>query len=125
MLAVPDTPERILFNTVQQTNVIGMSATATLKTVRSNFNLDFLQDSLPEDMYHEIPGETKQRMKELIQEIYHKYDTKEINIDVNILPANGFSYHPEEQDKEQRYLLYMPYLDGKQELAKKAGAANR
>lgn len=119
LLAVPDTPERILFNTVQQTNVIGMSATATLKTVRSNFNLDFLQDSLPEDMYHEIPGKTKQRMKELIQEIYHKYDTKEINIDVTILPANGFSYHPEEPDKEQRYLLYMPYLDGKQELAKK------
>lgn len=119
LLAVPNTPERILFNTVQQANVISMSATATLETVRSNFNLDFLQDSLPEDMYHEIPGETKQRMKQLIQEIYHKYDTKEINVDVTILPANGFSYHPEEQDKEQRHLLYMPYLDGKQELAKK------
>lgn len=119
LLAVPDTPERILLNTVQKANVIGMSATATLKTVRSNFNLDFLQDSLPENMYHEIPGETKQRMKELIQEIYHKYDTKEINIDVTILPANGFSYHPEKQDKEQRYLLYMPYLDQKQKLAKK------
>ncbi|MEN2589353.1 hypothetical protein, partial [Acinetobacter baumannii] len=70
LLAVPNTPERILFNTVQQANVISMSATATLETVRSNFNLDFLQDSLPEDMYHEIPGETKQRMKQLIQEIY-------------------------------------------------------
>lgn len=117
LLSVPDMPERILFNIVQRTNVIGMSATATLKTVRSNFNLDFLQDSLPENMYHEIPEETKGRMKKLMQEIYHKYNTQEINIHVTILPGEDPSKENPSLPPETICEEYAEHLNGEQELA--------
>lgn len=55
------TPEKFLLNLALKAMVVGISATATIKTVTGNYDLDFLSHKLG-NAYYEIPEEDQTRI---------------------------------------------------------------
>lgn len=82
-----DTPEKIIAFLANKAKVIGISATATIKTVTGNYDLDYLQSKLQDDFKH-IPKDTYVKIKEELQSTWGPYYNGDININTEILNLN-------------------------------------
>ncbi len=69
------TPEKYLLSLSSKTKVVGLSATASIKTVTGNYNLEYLKAHLKENYY--IPSEeTRIALKEEIKSRLNRDNTK-------------------------------------------------
>lgn len=88
-----DTPEKVLLKICNRAKVIGISATATLKGVISNYDIEYLKLKL-NDKYYSIPKENQLALKQKFNDLNKGYEN--INIHVNFVSTeeenfNGYS----------------------------------
>lgn len=75
-----ETPEKFLLDLANTSKVVGISATANMDTIISNFGIDYLKNNLG-DRFYEIPQEDINRIKKQFDSINKGYENVNINID--------------------------------------------
>lgn len=73
-------PEKILLYLCKTSKVVGISASATLKTVTGNYDLDYIKNKLGNDFY-KISKEENDRIAKYIEKRLGSYDKVNIEID--------------------------------------------
>lgn len=76
-----DTPESILFTICTLSKVVGISATATFKTVLGNYDIDYLEWKLG-DNYFKPTAEDKERLKKDFENQTSGFEKVEIVVDL-------------------------------------------
>ena len=76
-----DTPESILFTICTLSKVVGISATATFKTVLGNYDIDYLEWKLGEN-YFKPTAEDKERLKKDFENQTSGFEKVEIVVDL-------------------------------------------
>ena len=76
------TPEKYLLQCCKKAKVIGISATATLKSVLGNYDLRFLRSQLGDDMEY-LPEMTKERIKNECKNNWEGYN--KVNIQTELI----------------------------------------
>ncbi|MCQ2190687.1 MAG: DEAD/DEAH box helicase family protein [Paludibacteraceae bacterium] len=76
-----DTPESILYTICRMSKVIGISATATYKTVIGNYDIDYLKWKLGE-CYYEQSDEDRERLRENFRSQTVGYDNVDIVVEL-------------------------------------------
>ncbi|MCF0215420.1 MAG: hypothetical protein HUK21_02985 [Fibrobacteraceae bacterium] len=76
------TPEKFILQCCQKARVIGISATATLKTVVGNYDLSFLKAQLGDKM-ESLPKETAERIKQVCHNNWKNYE--KVNIHTGLI----------------------------------------
>ena len=80
------TPEEVLLKICKKSKVVGISATATLKTVIGNFDLNHIQKKLKNDYFIIEPKDDDYRsLKEGFDSTQVVYEQEHININVNVV----------------------------------------
>lgn len=82
-----DTPEKIITFLANKAKVIGISATATIKTVTGNYDLDYLQSKLQNNFKY-VPRETYFKIQQELEEAWGAYYNGNININTCVLNLN-------------------------------------
>lgn len=82
-----DTPEKIIAYLSNIAKVIGVSATATIKTVTGNYDLDYLENIL-KDKFKRVSDETYNQIKEELNEVWKAYNSGEITVNTKIINFN-------------------------------------
>ena len=80
---IPTSAENIIATLAEKAVCIGLSATSTIDSVLSNYNLEYLKDRLGEK-YHTLNGEDFDRIKSEIDSYEAKYAENGINVNVSI-----------------------------------------
>ena len=98
------TPENIMILIAQASRLIGVSATASIKTVIGNYDLDYIESVLDDKFVH-ITDEAKERIETEFRKTQEIYD--KINIKVELIDdLNSFS------DKEKAETLLKRLFKG-------------
>ncbi len=87
MCFLNETPEKFLYSLCSRAIVVGISATANIKTVTGNYNLPYLEMRLG-DAYYKLPKEDKERMRDALK---REQDKQKYRIDVTTFAAEGES----------------------------------
>lgn len=91
-----ETPEKILLYLCKIAKVLGISATADIKSVTSNFDLDYLQGELKEDFRY-IEDEIYEKIEEELKRDWKAYESGEVKVEVCISNENKNSLETEER----------------------------
>lgn len=75
------TPEKYLLQCCKKAKVIGISATATLKSVLGNYDLRFLRSQLGNNMVY-LPEEAKEHIKNECNDNWHNYEKVNIHAEL-------------------------------------------
>lgn len=73
LVAVYDTPEKILTYLSGKASVIGISATAEIPSVVGNYDLGYLKEKLG-DQFHLTPNDTKTKIAAQLKKVWKAYD---------------------------------------------------
>lgn len=82
-------PEKILLYLCRNSKVVGISASATLKTVTGNYDLDYIKNKLGNNFY-EISKEENDRIAKYIEKRLGSYDKVNIEIDKCPITSENF-----------------------------------
>lgn len=82
-----DTPEKIIAYLSSVAKVIGISATARIKTVTGNYDLDYLESVL-KDNFKVMSDETYSEIRKELNEIWKAYDSGDVIVNTNIINFN-------------------------------------
>lgn len=82
-----DTPEKIIAYLSSIAKVIGISATARIKTVTGNYDLDYLEGIL-KDKFKVMSDDTYSEIRKELNEIWKAYDSGEVIVNTNIINFN-------------------------------------
>lgn len=72
LVAVHDTPEKLLIYLAKQATVFGISATAEIPSVVGNYNLEYLSEQLGKD-YHPTPAQEKEKIRQELSNSWQAY----------------------------------------------------
>lgn len=67
MCYLNNTPEKFILSLANKARVVGLSATASIRSVTGNYNLDYIQLKLG-DKYYELPEQDKNRIKTYVED---------------------------------------------------------
>lgn len=84
---VANTPEKIMLELSTKAKVIGISATATLKTVTGNFDIEYLADMLKEN-FKTVDNVTAKKLRKELEERWKAYAEGIVNIKSEIINYN-------------------------------------
>lgn len=84
LIAVYDTPEKILTYLAEQSSVIALSATAEVPTVIGNYDLEHLKEKLG-DRFHVTPGVLKEKIATHFEPIWRPYEEGEVSIHTEVM----------------------------------------
>ena len=84
LVAVYDTPEKILSYLAEKASVIGVSATAEIPSVIGNYDLGYLKNRLG-DFYHPTPDFMKKQIRSEFSEVWRAYDEGKVKINAEII----------------------------------------
>ena len=87
-----ETPEAVMEKMAKVAKVVGISATATLKTVLGNYDIDYLQRKLL-DKYHYLSSEEKKQLDDFLYKTKEHYDR--VNIHIELTPFFEKDYSDE------------------------------
>lgn len=85
-----DSPEKFLIRLIERTKVVGISASANLPSVLSNYDMDYIKQE-HRDLFFEIPQEDAKRLNEQFNksiESYHKTKIKCFSVGEEIKLSN-------------------------------------
>ena len=86
-LSVLDTPEKIILDWLTNFAVVGLSATAEVKSVLCNFDWDYIADEIGQDHYHTASQAMIDDFKKTNQEIEKNMEENGEEIDVQIVES--------------------------------------
>ena len=89
-----ETPEKFLVNLSKRTKVIGLSATATIPSITSNFSFDYLSQELGEKFIRNLPSNDLKRLKTHVESYTRNYDKvniKYVEVGTDITDKSSFS----------------------------------
>ncbi|MFA6824209.1 MAG: hypothetical protein WCR38_01230 [Bacteroidales bacterium] len=89
MCYLNNTPEKFIISLASKARVVGLSATASIKSVTGNYNLEYIETKL-KTAYYQISTEDKKRISEYV----NKQLAENYKIDVQSILLNG--ENPEE-----------------------------
>lgn len=111
------TPEDILIKLCMKSRVVGISATASIKTVIGNYDINYLMNSLQDDFYI-ITSEDYIKLKSNFQKSQEIYDKENIRIKINIVDNSKYFVCKdqclnilEEVYKEEYLKIYKDFLE--------------
>lgn len=90
LYACNKTPESIMEKMAKTAKVVGISATATLKTVLGNYDIDYLQRKL-QDKYYELSEYEKKQLAEFLAKSKQHYYKTKINVDFTDISENEYT----------------------------------
>jgi len=90
LYAYNETPESVMEKMAKVAKIVGISATATLKTVLGNYDIDYLQRKLL-DKYHVLSENECKRLREFLDKSKEHYDRTNINVELTDISANEYS----------------------------------
>lgn len=83
MCYLDNTPEKFILSLANKARVVGLSATASIRSVTGNYDLEYIEKKL-QDGYYELPAEDKERISNYVKEkLKHDYpiDVKRISFE--------------------------------------------
>lgn len=90
LYAYNETPEAIMEKMAKVAKIVGISATATLKTVLGNYDIDYLQRKLL-DKYYVLSEIEHKRLKEFLDKSKEHYNRTNINVEFTDISATEYS----------------------------------
>lgn len=78
-ISIDESAESILVELAKKATIIGLSATCTINSTLSNYNLDYLKDKL-KDNYHVLSSEDELRIRSTYNKLNKKYHSNEIKV---------------------------------------------
>ncbi len=90
--------EKILISLAQRATVFGLSATAEMPSIASNYNIRHLREALGNDL-HTLPQELKNTIRIELEKIWKPYDDGKIQITTKVFPSSLNSFDCEQECK--------------------------
>ncbi len=90
LYAYNETPEAIMEKMAKVAKIVGISATATLKTVLGNYDIDYLKRKLLDSFYTFTKYEEK-RIKDFLDKAKEYYSRTKINVELTSISSMDYS----------------------------------
>lgn len=99
LVAIYDTPEKILIYLAEKATVVGVSATAEVPSVVGNYDLIYLHDKL-EDNFHPTSERKKEQIRSEMQEAREAYEDGRVNIHAEVIEKHDGDFDVYGQSKK-------------------------